>query len=64
MDSSVKGSGKTIKVGDPVYILGNVSSAEEAAAWTVCVEYAGFNTSNPNGSIANFIKHSLKIIIY
>lgn len=32
MDSSVKGSGKTIKVGDPVYILGNVSSAEEAAA--------------------------------
>ncbi|KAG4912776.1 hypothetical protein JHK86_053209 [Glycine max] len=32
MDSSIKGSGKTINVGDPVYILGNVSSTEEAAA--------------------------------
>ncbi|RDX99184.1 Mitochondrial amidoxime-reducing component 1, partial [Mucuna pruriens] len=32
MDSSVEGSGKIIEVGDPVYVLGKVSSAAEAAA--------------------------------
>ncbi|XP_020223041.1 mitochondrial amidoxime-reducing component 1 isoform X1 [Cajanus cajan] len=32
MESSVKGSGNIIKVGDPVYVLGKVSSAAEAAA--------------------------------
>lgn len=32
MDSSAKGSGKIIGVGDPVYVLRKVSSAAEAAA--------------------------------
>lgn len=32
MQFSAEGSGKIIEVGDPVYVIGKVSSAAEAAA--------------------------------